>query len=266
MPGRDAIVLLNHPASQAKRRQIAKVGIDLVDSLLEARHHPVIFRPRIVRNKGVDASLKFKRILLSKRHLVLLILFASETVGERVGHWISSKIRISCISSIASISSSCHTTETMSIAIQEPITLPQTEQQQGQELERMLHVGIPALISSSGERIELPNTIYEVLMRAVELMVRGQAITLVPDKQVVTTQRAADLLGMSRPFFVKLLEAGVMAHHRVGNQRRVYLKDVLQFAKKRDQERQSALDRLTRDAFEAGLYERTGIPEGGTDE
>ena len=154
----------------------------------------------------------------------------------------------------------------MSITAQEPITLPQTEQQQVRELERMLHVGIPALVGSSGERIELPNTVYELLRKVVELMVRGQAITLVPDKQVVTTQRAADLLGMSRPFFVKLLQAGVMAHHRVGNQRRVYLKDVLQFARKRDQERQEALDRLTRDAFGAGLYDRTGIPEDGADE
>jgi excisionase family DNA binding protein len=154
----------------------------------------------------------------------------------------------------------------MPIAIQEPITLPQTEHQQVQDLERMLNLGVPALVGSSGERIELPNTVYLVLRRVVELMARGQAITLIPDKQVVTTQRAADLLGMSRPFFIKLLETGAMAHHRVGNQRRVYLRDVLQFAKKRDEERQAALDRLTRDAFDAGLYERTGITEGGSDE
>src|ERR1700678_2317017 len=123
----------------------------------------------------------------------------------------------------------------MSIATQEPITLPQMEHQQVQDLERMLHLGIPALVGSSGERIELPNTVYQVLRRVVELMAHGQSITLVPDKQVVTTQRAADLLGMSRPFFVKLLETGAMAHHRIGNQRRVYLRDVLQFAKKRDE-------------------------------
>jgi excisionase family DNA binding protein len=80
------------------------------------------------------------------------------------------------------------------------------------------------------------------------------------------TQRAADMLGMSRPFFIKQLGSGLMAHHRVGNQRRVYLRDVLEFAKKRDKERLAALDLLTRDAFEAGLYERNVLPEGGTDE
>ncbi len=122
----------------------------------------------------------------------------------------------------------------MSIVTQEPITLPLLEQQQVQDLERMLHLGIPALVSPSGERLNLPNTVYEVFTKVVELMAHGQSITLVPDKQVVTTQRAADLLGMSRPFFIKLLETGVMAHHRVGNQRRVYLRDVLEFARKRE--------------------------------
>jgi excisionase family DNA binding protein len=154
----------------------------------------------------------------------------------------------------------------MSIATKEPISLPPTEQQQVEDLERVLHLGVPALLSVSGERIVLPNTVYEVLRKVVELMAHGQAITLIPDKQVVTTQRAADLLGMSRPFFIRLLERGAMAHHRVGNQRRVYLRDVLAFAKRRDQEREAALDRMARDAVAAGLYDRAYIPEGGSDE
>jgi hypothetical protein len=71
---------------------------------------------------------------------------------------------------------------------------------------------------------------------------------------------------MSRPFFINQLESGLMAHHRIGNQRRVYLRDVLEFSRKRDKERLAALDLLARDAFEAGLYERNAFPEGGTDE
>jgi hypothetical protein len=71
---------------------------------------------------------------------------------------------------------------------------------------------------------------------------------------------------MSRPFFIKQLESGLMAHHRVGNQRRVYLRDVLEIAKKRDKERLAALELMARDAFEAGLYERNVFPEDGTDE
>jgi len=154
----------------------------------------------------------------------------------------------------------------MSIATREPITLPATEQGQVRDLERMLDRGAPALVSASGERLVVPPTVYEVLRKVVELMAEGKSVTLLPDNQVVTTQRAADLLGMSRPFFIKLLETGAMAHHRVGNQRRVYLRDVLEFARKRDEERQAALDRLSRQAVEVGLYDRNVMPEGGSDE
>ena len=151
-------------------------------------------------------------------------------------------------------------------AMQKAIMLPDSEQQQVQALERALLQGVPAFVTVAGERVELPGTVFEVLRKVVGFMSHGQAITLVPDNQVVTTQRAADTLGMSRPHFVKLLESGTMAHHRVGNQRRVYLRDVLEFAKKRDAERLASLDRLSRDAFEAGLYERNVLPEGGSDE
>jgi excisionase family DNA binding protein len=154
----------------------------------------------------------------------------------------------------------------MLVSAQEPVTLPQAEQQEVQRLERLLKRGAPILVGGSRERVRLPVTVYELLKRIVQLMAAGKAITLVPDDQVVTTQRAADILGMSRPFFVKLLETGAMAHHRVGNQRRVYLRDVLQFAHEREQERQAALNRLSRHAFETGLYDKNEFPRGGRDE
>lgn len=91
-----------------------------------------------------------------------------------------------------------------------------------------------------------PSNALRVFRKVVGLMAEGKPVTLLPEDRAVTTQRAADLLGMSRPFFVRLLEGGVMAHHRLGNQRRVYLRDVLEFSRKRDEERQASLDRLSR--------------------
>ena len=172
---------------------------------------------------------------------------------------------LSYISHIASISSVCYGVD-MAATAQHPITLPKAEQKRVEELDALLSRGNAALVSSSGERIVLPNTVYKILRKVVTLMAHGQAVTLVPDNQAVTTQRAADLLGMSRPFFVKLLETGTMAYHRIGNQRRVYLRDVLAYAQKRDEERQAALDRLSRAAVEAGLYDRNRYPKGGRDE
>src|SRR5882762_2730211 len=130
----------------------------------------------------------------------------------------------------------------------------------------MLDLGVPSLVNATGERLVFPPTVYDVLRKVVGLMAQGKSVTLLPDNQMVTTQRAADLLGMSRPFFIKLLETGAMAYHRIGNQRRVYLRDVLAYALKRDEERQAALDRLSRAAVEAGLYDRNKFPEGGRDE
>src|SRR4029077_14850112 len=143
---------------------------------------------------------------------------------------------LSYISHIASISSVCYGVDMVATA-QHPITLPKAEQKRVEELDALLSRGNAALVSSSGERIELPNTVYKILRKVVTLMAHGQAVTLVPDNQAVTTQRAADLLGMSRPFFVKLLETGTMAYHRIGNQRRVYLRDVLAYSQKRDEGR-----------------------------
>src|SRR6202021_2063468 len=154
----------------------------------------------------------------------------------------------------------------MAIAPKKSIPLPKSEQQRAQDLEKLCRRGVPARISPAGERIELPGTVVEVLRTAVEFMSHGQTVTLIPDNQAITTQRAADIRGMSRPFFVKQLESGIMAHHRIGNQRRIYLRDVLEFAKRRDKERLAALDLLPRDAFEAGLYERNVFPKSGTDE
>jgi hypothetical protein len=48
-------------------------------------------------------------------------------------------------------------------------------------------------------------------------MSHGQTVTIFPDNQEVTSQRAAEILGMLRPFFIKQIESGLMAHHRIGN-------------------------------------------------
>ena len=147
------------------------------------------------------------------------------------------------------------------------MSLPASEREQVNEF---LQIGTPSSSrypgSEYGERMGIPPTVFGALKRLVALMSQGKSVTLVPDNQVMPTQRAAGLLGMSRPFFVKLLESGAMAHHPVGNQRRVYLRDVLEFERKRDDDREAALDRLSRQALEAGLYDRNVMPEVGADD
>jgi excisionase family DNA binding protein len=150
--------------------------------------------------------------------------------------------------------------------LSEPVALPASEGEQIRELPRMLQLGTPALVSAQGERIELPEAVFGLLRDIVSNMHRGRAVTLVPESQQMTTKRASDLLGVSRPHLIKLLESGEIPYHKVGSHRRVFLNDVMVYARRRDQERKASLNRLAREAYEAGLYERTGIPERGEDE
>jgi excisionase family DNA binding protein len=150
--------------------------------------------------------------------------------------------------------------------LQEPIALAESEEAQIRQLNRMLQGGTPALIDADGEKVELPHAVYRLLKDIVRNMQLGRAIVLIPENQQLTTQRAADLLGVSRPHLIKLLESGELPYHKAGSHRRIYLRDLVAYKKRRDAERKEALNRIAKEAYEAGLYDRTGIPEGGEDE
>lgn len=113
----------------------------------------------------------------------------------------------------------------------------------------------PFLAGREGVRIELPDAIFHHLVRVVRSMREGKAIVLFPEKETLTTQAAANLLGVSRPHLVQLLDAGDIAHHRTGSHRRVYLKDVIDYQNRRDRIRRAALDQLSSEVEAAGLYD-----------
>jgi excisionase family DNA binding protein len=102
----------------------------------------------------------------------------------------------------------------------------------------------PCLVGPDGERIELPASAFAALKLVVDTMARGQAITLVPHGKELTTQEAADLLHMSRPHLIKLLDRGEIPFHRVGTHRRIGIQDVLAYQDRRAQTRKAELDEL----------------------
>lgn len=104
-----------------------------------------------------------------------------------------------------------------------------------------------ALKEADGEvRIELPPALGELMLSVLTHVARGEMVTFVPYGAELTTQKAADLLNVSRPFLTKLLESGQIRFHRVGSHRRVRVNDLLAYKAIRDGKRESALDDLQR--------------------
>jgi len=138
----------------------------------------------------------------------------------------------------------------------------QHEIEQASKLYRSLRQeGTAALIGPDGARIDLPPSVHEVLMQVVERMQEGKAVALLPLMEELSTQAAADLLGVSRQFFVRECEAHKLPFHYTGTHRRVLLKDLLDYKKHREQARREAIVRIARESEELGEYDKFVPPE-----
>jgi excisionase family DNA binding protein len=113
----------------------------------------------------------------------------------------------------------------------------------------------PCLIGREDFRLELPDPIFHLLLHVVRMMRKGEVILLMPEDECVSTQSAAEYLGVSRPFLVKLLEEEKIPHYKTGTHRRIRLKDLRTYRDQRDQERSAGLRALFDKIQEAGHYE-----------
>lgn len=111
------------------------------------------------------------------------------------------------------------------------------------------------LRGSNGERILLPRSVYALLTEAVRILAAGDAVTIVPVGRELTTQRAADLLNVSRQYVVRLLEEGKIPFTRTGSHRRLKIEDVLAFKEQRDRAREQQLDELAQLHEDLGGYD-----------
>lgn len=119
------------------------------------------------------------------------------------------------------------------------------------ELENKELVKIRA--EEGGPTIEVPLPAFRLLLEILRGLSIGDGVSVVRTHAELTTQEAADLLNVSRPYLIGLLEKEEIPCRRVGNRRKVRLIDLLSFQERDDQERKRVRDKLAEEAENLGL-------------
>jgi excisionase family DNA binding protein len=137
----------------------------------------------------------------------------------------------------------------------EPLTAD--EQRILEKLEQLLRAATSAelLIRSEGETVTLPIGLFQLLQQIVLHLEEGKMFFVLDGEQTLTTQEAANILHVSRPYLVKLLENGEIPFTKVGLHRRIRFQDVMNYLKKREEREEEGLQELARLSQEYGLYD-----------
>ena len=101
--------------------------------------------------------------------------------------------------------------------------------------------------------VSIPTSALRLLLDVLTEIGQGNAVSIIPIHAELTTQEAADVLNVSRPFLVQLLEKGDIPFHKIGTHRRVRYQDVIAYKNRIDAERRKALDELAAQAQELGM-------------
>lgn len=134
-------------------------------------------------------------------------------------------------------------------ALARPATINPTEVEHDdlESLAGMLEAserGAATLRGPNGEAVILPASAFDALRLVVRWMAEGRTINLVPSGSTISTQQAADMLGVSRPHVVRLLDKGEMMFDQPGVHRRIPVEEVIAYRERRRTERRAGLQRI----------------------
>jgi excisionase family DNA binding protein len=119
--------------------------------------------------------------------------------------------------------------------------------------DRLGGAGTAELVLEDGTRVALPAELGRVLRMVASVLQQGEAVTVAPIHSTLTTQQAADMLGVSRPTLITLLERGEIPYTKPGRHRRILLTDLLGYQAQLRDDRARALDELAARSEAAGL-------------
>jgi excisionase family DNA binding protein len=124
-------------------------------------------------------------------------------------------------------------------------------------LARYVHQNRPLKVHLETEQdqppIQLPAAAVALLMEILEAMADGQGITIIPQTTELTTVEAANMLNVSRPFLIKLLDKGSIPYRKVGKHRRIRLENLMAYKAQTDHESEAILDQLVSQAQELDM-------------
>lgn len=109
------------------------------------------------------------------------------------------------------------------------------------------------LDASKEETLRIPAPAVKMLVRILEEMARGNAVTLTPIHAELTTQEAADMLNISRPSLIQLLDEGKIEYRKVGTHRRIRFETLMSYKSAADRERRAVLAQLAAYDQEIGI-------------
>ena len=126
--------------------------------------------------------------------------------------------------------------------------------------ERDGDVRVTISAGTDGAEVAIPEIAFRLLEKILDELGQGHAVALSPVDREVSTQKGADLLNVSRPYLIKLLESGKIPFRKVGTHRRVRLADLLEHKARMDAEAERAFAELVEQAQELGM----GYGEGSS--
>ena len=147
---------------------------------------------------------------------------------------------------------------TTTTANKEPIVAAEEERPALASIEEYLESKkgrVARLVGPNKEGAPIPSSLKRVLVEAARQLAEGNGVSVMPVTAEITTQQAAELLNVSRPFVIGLLEKSQIPFHKVGTHRRIRLKDVLAYKRRRDASRRAVIERLAAQAQDLGIYE-----------
>ena len=146
--------------------------------------------------------------------------------------------------------------QTSGTPVTELITPSEIESKEVEALASLLHkrgTKRAALLVAGEKPVDLPPAVSELLLHAVQDLAKGKAVSLVAISKELTTQQAADILYVSRPFLIEQLEKDAIPYRKVGTHRRIMFQDLMAFKLTMDKNRLKSLEELSAIDQELGL-------------